>query len=372
MILSLFLLSTELHAQSPVQSNLSNGGAIEMGISYGKIIKHRDYFRPTITRPTVCLDASYNIETKGRKYWHSLHNYPSIRLKAVLALFGDKDIFGFGLGALPVLSVQKGAGTLTYRFEAGMGIAYISKTYDDFSNPINNVISVHLNNVTQMGCQLQWAIDEKTSLIAGGSFTHFSNGKYNSPNLGINILALNLALKHRLDRAGKKFMEIPEIPNFKRFSGAIMTGMGIKELQKEGGPKFPNYTFSLQGGYQRKAKSRHLLSFDLRHFRGLYHNNIQHEVFPDRYFERSLEGYVFIGHEFLMAPFAVSLQTGVQIVSPPNRVPDITNRLGKMKIGLRVYPFHPYDNPRGLLLAMHLAADYAKASFFELALGYHF
>ncbi len=366
------LLSTSVQGQSALAAD-QNRQALELGFAYGKIIKHRDYFRPTITRPTVNLEASYNLQTRGEKYWHQLHNYPKFRFKAVVSLFGDREVFGTGIGLLPMLRFERKLAGLQMEFDVGMGIAYVSKVYDDFDNPVNNVISAHINNITQMSCLLSYPLGSRSRVKGGGSFTHFSNGKFRSPNLGINILALNLAYEIELSKKENESKPLQStLPAYRRWGSRILLGFGIREGEKEGGPRFPLYTISTQLHFQRNLKGRHLLSLDLRHFRDIYHANRQHLAFPDRYFERSVLGLVFIGHEFLMSPFSISLQTGAELISPENRVPSLENRLGKVKIGVHSYPFSRSKNPSGFCLGAHLTAEYAKATFVELNLGWYF
>ncbi|MBK6619584.1 MAG: hypothetical protein IPG32_01395 [Saprospirales bacterium] len=96
--------------------------------------------------------------------------------------------------------------------------------------------------------------------ICGGSFTHFSNGAFQMPNLGINIPAVSASLRYTpqpVEKEGYVRWEESKRPPG-RFGVQGYFSLAYKETSFPGAAKWPVYAGSLAGIY-RISKVQNLL-----------------------------------------------------------------------------------------------------------------
>ena len=77
---------------------------------------------------------------------------------------------------------------LSLDYEWNFGASFGWKKYDEDTNPHNTVVGSSVNAYMSLGLVLDWRIAPGTSLRAGLTATHCSNGNTAYPNAGINTL----------------------------------------------------------------------------------------------------------------------------------------------------------------------------------------
>ena len=169
---------------------------IHANFHYGKVIKHTSKFLPDIPNNSVMSELNVGIITGGNKHWHQRFRYPETGFTLIYGDFGNMEVLGRGVGLFPYISLPLTNGN-KYKFEIaiGSGIAYLNQPFNIIDNNTNNVIGSKINNVTQLKFLNSFKVKETFYLTAGLAFTHFSNGKVQKPNLGINVLSGNVGLK---------------------------------------------------------------------------------------------------------------------------------------------------------------------------------
>jgi len=83
---------------------------------------------------------------------------------------------------------------LKMRFGAGMG--YVTKPFNYPDNIANKAIGSHINGAMQLEYSKYFKLSNSTHLAVGLGLTHFSNGNFKKPNLGINMPHLNIGLTY--------------------------------------------------------------------------------------------------------------------------------------------------------------------------------
>ena len=180
-LLSLFVVFESANGQA-VKNAFNEGRlAVEMGVKYGKIFKHTPLFKPEVNELTGLYELTASVNTGGGRLWHQLHGYPIFGLSFIHARYGDAHVFGKGYALVPSLTFLTRTRHINLHYKLGLGIAYLNKPYHRISNPENNVIGSHLNNATMFVLGLEWKILPQLRLMGTLSFTHFSNGKVQSP-----------------------------------------------------------------------------------------------------------------------------------------------------------------------------------------------
>lgn len=108
------------------------------------------------------------------------------------------EVTGYAIGAGGVVMPQSGK----YNYWIlGMGIGYLTKRYDEFTNPRNPAIGSHLNGMMHLGYHLdagRYLNEQGWKMYAEAGLVHFSNANWRQPNFGVNIPYLSIGAKRTL------------------------------------------------------------------------------------------------------------------------------------------------------------------------------
>ncbi len=112
------------------------------------------------------------------------------------------EVAGYAIGAGGVIMPQSGKSNY---WILGMGIGYLTKRYDEFTNPRNPAIGSHLNGMMHLGYHLdagRYLNEQGWKMYAEAGLVHFSNANWRQPNFGVNIPYLSIGAKRTLFLAG--------------------------------------------------------------------------------------------------------------------------------------------------------------------------
>ncbi len=147
------------------------------------------------------FSLKYSKQTTGQHQWEQKFNYPSWGIGIYIADFYNPEEIGnpialFGYFNAPFIRWNK----LSFNYEIGFGATFNWKSFNPISNQYNVAIGAGESFLIDAGLNLSYPIFKHFDLIAGFSFTHFSNGAIKKPNYGINTLAPKLSLKYNIDQ----------------------------------------------------------------------------------------------------------------------------------------------------------------------------
>ncbi len=332
-----------------VNAQLPKGFSIEPSLHFGRITKHTSKLLFQSPPLSIGSEIHLNWQTYGQKVWHEWQGYPSFGISFLHYDLGDKQLFGSAFAVYPTLDLKvfKKIKPIDSYIQFGWGLAYLTRHYDQFTNPINNAVGSALNNVTDFKWRFERQLTTHWKAQLGLSFTHFSNGSTHLPNFGINIPALNVGAKwtpkplytqeyiHR-DSASK---------SNKKWGFNAFTGLGLSASSAPRGPKYPIYTvaFSLV----LPLNQVNLLSFGVQHEQ----NRVVAEFgLASGQFTTKAEALkagsrwgVFLGNDFLFGQVAVVLQSGFYL----HRY-EAVESMWFNRLGLRLYsPTIGRSNVRG-------------------------
>lgn len=228
---------------------------IETNYYFGKIIRHNSKVTTPITQFSHAYEIGINFYNFGNKAWQRQRKFPSAGISFIHGIYGDKKYFGQSFSILPYINLW------FFRtkyvdgfFRMGFGIGFLTKHYQPIDNPQNVMIGSVVNNITQFKVGFNWKINEHVFLTTAGSFTHWSNAKFQNPNLGVNLPAITIGLHiFPVVKAQAYQLEKPGKPR-KRNEGLIKFSMGFNEMGRvSGGPKFPKFIGTI--GYNRYTGS---------------------------------------------------------------------------------------------------------------------
>ena len=172
---------------------------IRIKSGFGTLLPHRTAMKHLHTGHAKVLEASYNFNTFGNRYFHKAFNYPQIGLAAGIYDIGNPEYVGLTYAFTPTISLPLGKYLPNFKF--GIGTGYVSKPFNFDTNTKNIAIGSHWNAAILIEFEKSAQVNERLKLYYSASMMHYSNGAAKLPNLGLNTLTFNLGLSYGL---GKK------------------------------------------------------------------------------------------------------------------------------------------------------------------------
>lgn len=310
-----FLYTGYLNGQSIV--------AFELASYSGAIWRHTPKLTTRSGELLWSQEIGLRLQTTGRRDWHAWQRYPAFGLSLAHVHLGEGS-HGDAYGFLPNLSVPIiRSGWFTAFFRLGTGLARVSRPYDYFTNPGQNAIGSHWNNITQFRLGGEARLSDHLRLHAGGALTHFSNGGAALPNYGINLPSayLGLAWSPKPLRESDFLPASSDKHASRRFGGYFQTGLAIIEYGVYDGPKYPVRTAAAAGYFYFNRVNRVALGVDYEFNKAVYAFGVQSGEFEN---ERSARRgatrlAVFISDEFLFGSIGIQLQMGRYVGTGFNR-----------------------------------------------------
>jgi len=166
---------------------------------FGTRINYGTIFRFSETQPMLgytnlqALELYVNKQTFGNDTWSEYYNYPEIELGFNAYRFNMYKEFGcmFSLGpSIKYYLLKKERSSLI--FSAGLAVNYATTVYDREENPINRAIGAHWNLEIRGALIYRYALSQNWLLTSSLAYRHMSNGAYQKPNQGQNLMMLGL------------------------------------------------------------------------------------------------------------------------------------------------------------------------------------
>ena len=289
--------------------------ALEAAFYQGVLWRHTPKLTTQSGEVIAGLELGIRVQTTGRRDWQSWQRYPSLGVSAAVFQLGAGS-HGEGYALSPWLNVPVfRAGWLTTNFRIGSGLGWISNPYDWWDNPNQNAIGSHWNNITQFRLGAEARLNAHTKLLAGGSFTHFSNGGIALPNFGINILSGWIGATwspQSLARSEYKTAQTSRKLLTRRWGALVQAGYTAVQIATFDGPKYPIRTGSAALLYRFNQLHRGSVGIDYEMNVSVRKWGLHSALFANEQAARQGATRLawFVGEEFLFGDIGIQLVVG--------------------------------------------------------------
>jgi len=188
---------------------------IEPRFYYGFIINHHTELEP-FNAHVPGFELTILKDTYGKKYWEKLHNYPIIGISFFYSSLANHPAVGTSAAVYPFITfpVIKSEKDF-FGFKLGLGLSYLTKTFDRLDNYQNIAIGSNVNVAVNLMAEYRRQINQMTFVSAGISLIHFSNGSTATPNYGLNLPMVSVAFSKRISKPNDKIeIRREQIPTF--------------------------------------------------------------------------------------------------------------------------------------------------------------
>ena len=353
----LWLLAVPLYAQDQTTTKPWIYGGYVHG---GFIISHSPFMRHLAVSHPTGFELNLQKQTTGKRNWHQLYQFPKIGYSLVYFDFHNP-VLGQAYAASSYINktlVKTRKGELNYRL--GLGIAYLTKVYDQEKNYKNSVASSSLNATLQTRFEYDYRVSPKLSVLAGLGLNHYSNGATQKPNLGINIPTLSFGLNYHT--VSEVFTESQPLPEFSpEVFYTISTTAGIRQINALNPEKYLVQSVTVAGGKPLNRKSNFMLGAEIFFDRSLKIQQQTDTTLTGKPFPDTKKVGLFLGHELLFGNLALETQLGYYVYRPYKAGTFYYERLGLK------YAFTPH-----VFAALDLKIHGFAADVLEWRLGYRF
>lgn len=321
----------------------------------GFLIAHRDDSK-NLEAHTLGIEFSLlKKEIKGS--WARHYRDPEIALSMMYMNLGQPELTGNVFAILPSFGATLAqVGSTRIRYKAGSGIGYLTRKFDPYNNRRNQAIGSHFNGAMQLFLILEKPSGSGSLVYNMGlGITHFSNGSFRVPNLGVNMPSLHLGISTGSSRS---LGAVPKDSlSFKRWKFAVAYAFKERTLTRPRGfhiinisatrlvPRSPVADWRL-GSDIFTDKTHHYIDFPGESLKGLK---------PAELLEWGLYG----GHQWLMGRVHFKADIGFYPYKPSKNKFITYQRMG----------FDVYLN-QSLFLTSSLKTHFGIADHFTFGFGY--
>jgi hypothetical protein len=160
----------------------------------GFLIPHRSYI-PHLAAHTLGMEAAIRFQGTGNLYRDSLLKGLDWGLALYANFLGNQGVSGSVFAINPFFQSKLFAiKSSTLFLRIGTGVGYFTQVFDPLTNPANRAMSNRLNGMMQFALLHHIPLSSSFEFHYGLGLSHFSNGNYSRPNLGINTPQFNIGL----------------------------------------------------------------------------------------------------------------------------------------------------------------------------------
>jgi len=332
---------------------------LQMRFDYGFVIAHRPQLEPIQEEHVRGFEVTLERFSTGEKDWQNIYNYPGYGITLAGFDLGSPARLGRGICLYPYVDFPLGKnpnGGLHFRY--GMGLGYVEKIFNSGDNHKNAAVGSHINGIIHFDLHVKRKISGRTSLEFGAGITHFSNGSFSMPNLGINIATVNLALHHSFgNRMPLQHKQLPVAS--KKAEVHTYVGGFYKKIYPPLGRSFFAATLSTMYFRPFNLKSAWGVGADI-----FYDNSLSYRI--ETVDEEPATGWdnfrpgIYGAYHLNVGKMGVMFNMGFYLYTAWKNDGNVYQR-----ICLRYYFEKTF-------ICLNLKSHYARADFIELGFGYRF
>lgn len=163
---------------------------------YGAVLKYKEEMKQIEYTNLYGVELYAAKVADGSKAWHRLYNYPQWGIAASYFNYGVPDELGWVTSLTTYLDLTAGKNKHKWRINIGTGAVYSSKTFEPETNEDNTAVSSTISYVLRGTIHKEFQLNEKLFFNVNLAFRHYSNGRLNMPNNGMNYPIVGVGIRY--------------------------------------------------------------------------------------------------------------------------------------------------------------------------------
>ena len=200
----------------------------------------------------------------GNKKWHKTYHLPEQGITLFHGSVGNDSILGKFTGLYGFVQIPIIRPTPYFRldWQFGSGLGFTPKIYDPITNPKNIAIGSHINGMMCLGIYSKYYFG-RNKVSLGIDITHFSNGSFSVPNLGINMPYISVGYARDIGKIKPNQRLIPLQEKYNKWNFGATAIFVLKESYADNPKKYPVYGLNMHARKVFRPKVGTEVSLDL-------------------------------------------------------------------------------------------------------------
>jgi len=196
------------------EPNLGTMHVVQVKIGAGQHLYTGESLSDILDDGYSSLDIRIGWQSKGYADWQKAWNYPLYGVGFYTGWIGERKYLGkpgaiYGFFRQPFLNRPKHH----FSWDLAVGLTYDLNPYDPEENPLNDAIGGRMAVYFTAGIDGNIHLKPDFDLTYGFQVAHFSNGRIETPNYGLNMVGVNLGVQYYFNSARKLLQKInPDYP----------------------------------------------------------------------------------------------------------------------------------------------------------------
>jgi hypothetical protein len=297
---------------------------VQLNFHTGSFWTRSEYLTEQFSFPYKAIEARFGYQLTGKKLWQQYHRYPKygfgmhysdlVKDRSDTVVGNPFSLFGF------YTAPWFRFGRFTLASDMSIGLSYTGKTHDYETNPYNDVIASHINLYFDVNLHLNMELTPSLGLIAGYGLTHYSNGRIQVPQKGVNNWGWTFGMNWMLNGPVKEFI-YREPPEFKENESIqIMYAVGTVEGNPTGTTSYLRFftsSFTVDYVWQFSPKGALTMGVDV-----LYDGSLERTIegVPPEEVTTWQQMYLasHMGYHFIVDRFTLLFNIGTYFVQHSN------------------------------------------------------
>jgi hypothetical protein len=342
-----------------VQARNNDNIFIEGRTSYSFFMAHRPNLQGYPNSHFLMQEINVGKKLGSEKEWFALYHHPNAGICLFFTDLGKNKYTGFAAATFAYIQFPYARfKNSNFNFKLALGPGWIEKKFDRISNYKNVVTGTHLNAAIQLTQSYEWCISKQNYIAIGICLTHFSNGAFKLPNLGINLAGLQLAYHYNFNEREIQAIEQPVFE--KKMNYIVNYSAGLKQVYPVLGKQYFLSNLSLSGLYQYNGKRSFGVIADIFKDASVFHQ-MQYDTDSTNNLKTNTQFGIGGVYEVMLGKFSIPLIAGFYVYNNYKVLPVMY-----LKFGLNYYL------TKNININFNLKSHYAKADYFSYGIGYKF
>ena len=330
-------------------------------IHYGFVLPHHSFIEYLVNSHLYAVELNYTKVTPDSNYYK-----PEKGLGLIYSQLGNNELLGTSVSLLGFYNyniLHSSDDWFRTDFRIGLGLGYVTKTFDLYSNNTDLAISAHINAHINLGLEFKYRVSSSCAINFGGRLMHLSNGKMSAPNYGINLMTINAGISCLVrDRTTPYKKLILPVPKTWIYEAVVAGGVTVIAAHMPG--LYPVASAQVNGYRQFNQKGRLGVGVDFFYNQSTYPSLITHNLYDwlePMNFKKSdnMSAGIHLAYEICHNRLTYTIQLGSYLKSAVYGTGGLYHR-----IGLK------YTLTEHLMLNLSLKTHWAVAEYVEWGIGY--
>lgn len=328
-------------------------------VKSGFLVAHHSTMAHLPKSNITAFELGFHKPLSLKKAWHSWYKKPIVSFNLYASNLANNAILGQAIGSYCSIGFPFARSRNHFLLgRLGAGLGYLTKHFDQHSNQKNVAIGTHVNALIQLGLRGVFQMNKSNQLIYQLDLTHFSNGAYRVPNLGLNMFFVGLGFAHSFSTkriTSKSGLDV--FPRNKYWYGNVTGIFSHKEIYPTGRVGKPVYALSISAKRIGLKKAGVEFALDVISKQILF----EYKSYVPKTQLSILQMGFYTGYILPLDQLHFILGMGVYFKDRYNPDDALYHR-----VGMR------YCFKNGITLNLLLKSHWAKADYVEYGLGYNF